>query len=243
MTKQEDQDNTVGVVTGEDIGDSIMPLNFLTPRSNMYDFANATWNPIRGLCPHQCIYCYYQNNPRFKNRIGPLRLEEKELKTNLGEGRFIFVGSSTDMFAEVVPNYWICQVLAICDRFENTYLFQTKNPKRFWDLIFPRHSIFGTTLESNFNHQLSKAPVALIRQSWMRYLPRTMISIEPIMEFEQDILVPWISEIKPEFVSIGADSKGHNLPEPTPEKVNALIEEISKFTEVKIKANLARLMK
>ena len=75
----------------------------------------------------------------------------------------------------------------------------------------------------------------------MRELPRTMISIEPIMEFELAILVPWIKEIRPEFVSIGADSKGHNLPEPTPDKVNALIEELSKFTEVKIKDNLKRL--
>lgn len=37
----------------------------------------------------------------------PLRLELKELKVNLGEGNFIFVGSSTDEWAANVPSEWI----------------------------------------------------------------------------------------------------------------------------------------
>lgn len=49
-------------------------------------------------------------------------------------------------------------------------------------------------------------------------------------------------EINPKFVSIGADSKKHNLPEPSKEKIEALIRELSLFTEVKIKDNLRRLM-
>ena len=72
-------------------------------------------------------------------------------------------------------------------------------------------------------------------------MPRRMVSIEPIMDFDVDSMVDGINYIMPEFVSIGADSKGHNLPEPTSDKVNALIEELSKFTEVKIKDNLKRL--
>ena len=50
-----------------------------------------------------------------------------------------------------------------------------------------------------------------------------------------------IKGIKPEFVSIGADSKGHNLPEPSWDKVQSLIKELKKFTEVKVKDNLMRL--
>ncbi|MBE9572966.1 MAG: hypothetical protein IMF11_20265 [Proteobacteria bacterium] len=44
------------------------------------------------------------------------------------------------------------------------------------------------------------------------------------------------------FVSIGADSRGHKLPEPPADKILTLIEELKRFTEVKIKPNLNRLI-
>ena len=69
-----------------------------------------------------------------------------------------------------------------------------------------------------------------------------MISIEPIMDFDLDTFVCWIKNIKPSFVSIGADSKKSGLPEPTSEKIHQLIEKLSDFTEVKVKANLKRLL-
>ena len=47
----------------------------------------------------------------------------------------------------------------------------------------------------------------------------------------------------PNQVNIGADSKRNNLPEPSKEKVLALIAELEKFTVVKQKSNLARLLK
>ncbi|KKK52692.1 hypothetical protein LCGC14_3102340 [marine sediment metagenome] len=46
-----------------------------------------------------------------------------------------------------------------------------------------------------------------------------MISIEPITDFNLEFFIKIIKEIKPKFVSIGADSKGHNLPEPSWDKV------------------------
>ena len=56
-------------------------------------------------------------------------------------------------------------------------------------------------------------------------------------------LIEQIRQIKPKFVSIGADSKGHGLPEPNGEKVRKLIEalELLYKIEVKIKSNLKRL--
>jgi len=177
--------------------------------------------------------------------VGELRLEEKELKINLGKGRFIFVGSSTDMLAEQVPIEWIRQVLDRCSLFKNTYLFQTKNPARIFDhrlsLAFPEETIFGTTIETNRELSISRIPVPRERVYWISKVMRTMVSIEPIMDFDLHVMIAWMKEINPLFVSIGADSKGHSLPEPTPEKVNALIEELSKFTDVRIKANLVRL--
>lgn len=209
--------------------------------SNMYGWINFTWNPIRGVCPHFCKYCYMKRFPQKE-----LHLDEKSFNDDLGEGNTIFVGSSTDMFAEKVPSEWISKVLEYCRKYpDNTYLFQSKNPYRFYSFSpYPNKVIWGTTIESNRDYKkISKAPKVFERFDAMRRNnERNMVSIEPIMDFDLNIFVDWIKEIEPEFVSIGADSKGSNLPEPSPEKINKLIIELKKFTEVRIKPNLKRLL-
>ncbi len=208
----------------------------------MYGFVTHTWNPIKGKCPHDCKYCYMKGFP-----VGELRLDEKCLKDNLGENNFIFVGSSTDMFAKEVPKVWIEKVLTKCRNYEgNTYLFQTKAPHRFWGFSnYPRNTIFGVTLETNRNtypeFSLASSPKSRVSNMKEWFMKRKMITIEPIMDFDLEHFVDMIKEINPEWVNIGADSKGHNLPEPSKEKIEALIKELEKFTEVKLKDNLMRL--
>lgn len=186
---------------------------------------------------------------RWKQKDKKIYLDEKEFKTNLGKGNTIFVGSSNDMFANDIKSQWIDLVLQHCRRHDNTYLFQTKNPERFLEFLdkFPAKRILGTTIETNRKtFSISKAPIPYSRMCAMYNLPKnikTMISIEPIMEFRLDKLVEWIKCLKPKYVSIGADSKGCRLPEPGPEKVQKLIEELKKITKVKLKGNLKRLLK
>lgn len=184
---------------------------------------------------------------RFK--VGNLRLEEREFTTNLGKGNFIFVGSSIDMWAWVISTNWLIRTLGYCKKFDNKYLYQSKNPERFFDLIdyFPKNTVLGTTIETNRSYELSDAPnpfkrvVAMVEITDFTRFER-MVSIEPIMDFDLDNLVDMIWKISPSFVSIGADSKRHNLPEPNGKKIEKLIEELKGFTEVKIKSNLKRLM-
>jgi len=180
-----------------------------------------------------------------------LHFDEKELKVDMGQGNFIFVGSSCDMWAECalgrVPSRWIASVLNHCIWYEdrNRYLFQSKNPARFKSWNFPQDTILGTTIESNYNLlNNSNAPNVYERMVAMASyeLPK-MISIEPIMDFDFEVMLEWIRDINPEFVSIGADSKGHKLPEPGADKLKALIDGIQKITEIRAKNNLDRLMK
>lgn len=212
-------------------------------KGNMYGFITHTWNPIKGECKHNCTYCYMKI---WKQK--PIHLVEKELKDNLGQDNFIFLGSSTDMFAEDVPKEWISKVLAQCRNYEgNTYLFQSKNPSRFWkfEREYPKNSIFGTTLETNRDMQdISKAQSAKARVSNMqeRFMEKKMVTIEPILDFDLEEFVDMIKKINPDWVNIGADSKNHNLPEPNKEKVIRLIEELKKFTHIKKKHNLERLV-
>lgn len=210
---------------------------------NMYPWCTHIWGPIAGHCVHGCAYCYMK---RYKP--GPVRLKEEKLNINLGSGKTIFVCSGTDMFARDVPSAWIAAVLKQCREYDgNTYLFQSKDPWRLHEFLsdFPKYSIFGTTLESDVAYpRLTNAPPPLERTAAMIGLrkPRMMVSIEPIMEFNYGRFTTWLERINPEFVSIGADSKGHKLPEPWPEDTEALIANLKRFTYVRLKKNLGRLL-
>ena len=78
--------------------------------------------------------------------------------------------------------------------------------------------------------------------SAINHLIPKMVSIEPIIDFDLGDFIGWIKNISPKFVSIGADSGNNHLPEPSGDKVKALIEGLREFTEVKTKENLRRLV-
>ena len=215
---------------------------------NMYGFVTHTWNPIKGRCAHGCSYCYMH---RFWGMMknDSLRLDRKELRTNLGEGNFIFVGSSTDMWGSMIYGNWIEEVLNHVAKYpKNTYLFQTKNPHCFssWWTEFTNNHILGVTLETNRLHSsISKVanPIQRVRSFIEIEHPRKIVTIEPIMDFDLPVLVAMVETIKPEWVNIGADSGHNNLPEPSKEKVLQLITELEKFTKIHQKPNLKRLLK
>jgi protein gp37 len=212
---------------------------------NMYDFTTHQWNPVKGRCKNDCSYCYVKRFP-----VKDLRLDEKELKTFHGAGRFIFVVSGSDLFNDDVPKEWIDKVLAECRKYpENRYLFQSKNPKRFLEFIgyFPQNSILGTTIESNrYYPDISKAPAPVERALAMMNinLPR-MITCEPILDFDLTELSKWIIDIKPEWINIGANSNWRQkLPEPDREQVKDLIRMLRENNiVVKLKDNLGRIYK
>jgi len=211
----------------------------------MYPFVTHTWNPIRG-CAYCCKYCYVKSLRGYD--MTP-RLVEKEFKTPLGSGNFIFVGSTSDMFGDFIEDAWIQRVLEYCNNFDNTYLFQSKNPKRFRDFknLFPKKTYLATTIESNVDYNVSKSPAPLSRALWFRGLSipgvKKMVSIEPVLDFNPTTLLNVIRGIDPVLVTIGADSKHHKyLREPNPDKVKLLIKDLRTFTKVIVKGNLKRLI-
>lgn len=214
-------------------------------KGNMYGFVTHTWNPIRGRCYHDCSYCYMHRFWKMQN-YPALHLDEKELKTNLGEGNFIFVGSSTDMWRGS-KSIWIGKILFHISYYpNNTYLFQTKNPFQYINWNFDKNHILGITLETNRStKKISQiADIPKIRASDFSKIPhhRKMVTIEPIMDFDHNEFMEMIESVKPAWVNIGADSGGNNLPEPSKEKLFDLIEELRCVTTVKKKINLKRLL-
>ena len=177
----------------------------------------------------------------------PLHFDEHELTIGMGSGKFIFVGSGCDMFANDIPVEWIEKTIAHCLKFDNRYLFQSKNPFAMLGFLpFENDNlVVCTTIETNrwYPDIMHKCPTPQQRAYGLASLPlKRYVTIEPIMDFDLDDMVRWIEEIAPEFVSIGADSGNNHLPEPPASKVQSLIAELKDITEVKIKDNLSRLL-
>jgi DNA repair photolyase len=221
----------------------MMRLN--VSKGNMYDFVTHTWNTVKGACPHNCAYCYMR---RFGEQK-PAHFDAKELKTDLGKGNYIFVGSSCDMWAEALNPKYLNDTLDYCRKFDNKYLFQSKNPiymVYFQDRL-PPQSVLCTTIETNRPYPLIRcqAPTPFRRAEGLELLKsfRRFVTIEPIIDFDLLPLVELIKRCEPEQVNIGADSGGNGLPEPSAGQVLALIGEIGKFTKVKVKNNLSRIIR
>ena len=222
-----------------------MALNWVkNKKSNMYQFIDATWNTIKGECYHDCNYCYMKRWGKLK----PVRLDEKELKTDLGIGNFVFVGSSCDMWAQNIPDEWINKTLDICDRYnQNSYLFQTKNPVNIVGFELPKNSVVCTTIESDsyYPEIMRNSPEPMQRSIAMQELSRfydTYVTIEPIIDFNLEHFVKMIKRCNPKQVNIGADSGRNGLPEPSKEKVLQLVDELQKFTTIHNKTNLKRIL-
>jgi len=115
--------------------------------------------------------------------------------------------------------------------------------------VIPGQSTLGTTIETDNAEILarySKAPTALHRAHGMYHCQlggfKTFVTVEPIMKFNLRAMLALIG--RPDFVNIGADSKGHTLPEPSHDEVMALIHALrDSGIQVILKENLGRLIK
>ena len=208
---------------------------------NMYPFVTHTWNAIKGICFHDCPYCYMK---KFDG-LFPVRIDPKELKVNLGN--FIFVGSGTDAWAFDIPSDWITCFLDYCNLFNNNYLFQSKDPSRFLEFIshpVMQKSVLCTTIETNVFYPdiVRNAPNTRKRAKAMQKLAslgmRTYVTCEPLIKFDLPKMVELIKMCSPVQVNIGKNSRQDiTLPEPTKNEVQGLITELQKFTKVVVKSN------
>lgn len=217
-------------------------------RGNMYPWVTHTWSPVVG-CGHQCEYCYV----RTYRKLDAVVTRAPGFMPALGRCRTIFVAHMADLFSWSAGDDIIEEVLEHCRNFpENTYVFQTKNPERVLKFVskFPPESLIGCTIETDNQdilNKFSKAPPVSERATFMAQigLPK-FITIEPVIDFDPKGLADLIADAEPLFINIGADSKGHNLPEPSMEKIEkflSILKDMKLGIEVREKTNLGRLKK
>ena len=110
----------------------------------------------------------------------------------------IFVGSMSDLFGDWVPDEWIEQVFDACREAPwHRYLFLTKNPKRYVQLLDDNKLLLGDNIWYGFTHtggEMFGLPEGINR----------FVSIEPILEEVVASPFTWNGGI--DWVILGAET-------------------------------------
>jgi protein gp37 len=120
------------------------------------------WNPVTG-CEGKCQYCYarkmanrlkgrcgYPADKPFKPTFHMVRLWE----TFPAKQSKIFVSSMGDLFGDWVQTEWINRVLDVVRiNYKHTFIFLTKNPKRYSYFDFPINAWIGYSTTGSINHK------------------------------------------------------------------------------------------
>jgi protein gp37 len=203
----------------------------------MFPFITNTWNPLKGVCPHNCYRhsdgkpgCWAQKiieeKPVLKAKYqGPYDFDMNQIERKFKSGSFVFVCDMLDLFAANVPMVAVQIIMKLmAAQPEVTFLTLTKNPRYAWIVEIPKNVIVGATIESNINYNVSQAPKQTDRLEAMRDITdRKMLSIEPIMDFDLEPFVNEIIKVGPEFVAVGYDNYKNGLIEPSFSKTLHLI--------------------
>lgn len=200
--------------------------------SRMFKSIDETWNVFVG-CDFGCTYCNarklaltrLRNLPRYKDGFKP-HLVESELKRTFKPGQFIFVAYMGDIFWASFRE--VERILNTIKQFPDTrFLIQTKSPSTFFTFPYPIPSnvVLGTTIETNRDYHLTKAPLPIDRFRFLKDYPHPhkFLSIEPIMDFDLDTLLTWVVKLRPAIIEVGADNYHNHLPEPPWKKVEKLL--------------------
>ena len=217
----------------------------MAQQKNMYSLSVKQWNPFVG-CNFDCSYCFtsFRRQAKrqkhncmrcynFKPHTHPNRLDMSLPRTKAGE--FIFTCSNADI--SFCPTPFLKKILAVMELPKNQgkqFLLQSKNPATFKRITqYPDNLILGVTLETNREgkeYTVSKAPRVSKRVRDMLKVkhPNKMVTIEPVLDFDQRELVSWVKKINPAVVWLGYNSGKVDLPEPSAEKFKKLHQALKK---------------
>lgn len=163
------------------------------------EWCDYSLNPVKGICKYNCPYCYaIRMYKRFKWNP-EIRLDENAFDgiENLKAGSKIFVGSTHDIFGDWIPLDWIRAIIMKAARNPQlTFIFLTKNPKRYSDFDFPKNCWIGYSTTGTLFHKWDYKHMDNIK----------FVSLEPIKEPMNIYLKDYAQRIDFNWLIVGAET-------------------------------------
>lgn len=199
---------------------------------------SSNWNVYVG-CGHECSYCFakkvarsiLKHTPHFRDGFKP-HLVEKELTRSFKSQEFVCISWLGDISFATTEE--LERILERARQFPQTeFLLLTKDPARLLAKCppLPENFVVGASIESNRDYSLSKAPQPIDRLKGLSRANRRSLSLEPVLDFDLDILVNWVESLHPEYVVVGPPYRHTHLSPPSPEKLSELLFSLKGFCQ------------
>jgi len=144
------------------------------------EWCDYTINPVKGLCPMACSYCYARAMYKRFKWNPEIRYDDWVWQEggHIPSGSRVFVGSTMEIFGEWVNPAWLQNIFDCCRSLpKHTFIFLTKQPQNLikWS-PFPDNCWVGVSVTS--------AKDAIIRVPKLKDIvaPVKFISFEPLLK-------------------------------------------------------------
>lgn len=160
------------------------------------EWADYTWNPIKGICPEGCWYCYarriyerFKLDPKPWLDIAELNMALKTRRT----GKRVFVCSTFELFNPVADGQWRDYIFDVINRRRDlTFIILTKRPERI-DRPMPPNVWLGVSLTGERTEEYDRIKWLLTSEAQVKF-----VSFEPLLrrfdidELFDDMIPDWI---------------------------------------------------
>ena len=190
------------------------------------EWCDYTINPVKGLCPAGCEYCYARRMyQRFKWNP-EIRFDLSVFKPvyDVERPSRVFVGSTMELFGPWVRPEWLWLIFNNCERApRHTFLFLTKRPEALSQWVpFPENAWAGVTVTTQadilcaVNHLMDH-----------RIAQRQFLSIEPLLHWDTSdwyYPLPWhISKEDLDWIIIGQQTPVRKATMPKVEWIREIV--------------------
>lgn len=155
------------------------------------EWCDYTLNPVKGLCPMKCSYCYASKIYRRFKWDPEIRFNAKwwwdlvEIEKKKVPSR-IFVGSTMELFGDWIKPEWAEEIFdAVRDYDNHTFIFLTKRPENLIKYSpFPENCWVGVSVPRYWDDSAIGHPEAFQRISKLGEIEATVkfVSFEPLQE-------------------------------------------------------------
>lgn len=146
------------------------------------EWANFTINPVKGLCPMACSYCYARRMYKRFHWNPEVRYDPNVMldTSNINNPSKIFVGSTMELFGDWVKPEWLKSIFdwVKTDVGIHTYIFLTKQPHNLvkWS-PFPENCWVGVSTTGMDSRSHLESVFGDI-QAMVKF-----VSIEPLLDY------------------------------------------------------------
>lgn len=202
------------------------------------EWCDLSINPVKGLCPVACNYCYARKMYKRFHWDETIRFDDQVLFGLPKEPRRIFVGSTMELFGKWVKYSWMEFIFQTCNLYpQHTFIFLTKQPQNLiqWS-PFPKNCWIGcsATNQKQYNAAIVGLEVVTAKVKFISFEPLlSEIVIDPAYSFEDAI----------QWVIIGQQTPQRDSTAPYVSWINNIVREADLYNiPVFLKDNLSTML-